>query len=162
MAHYDWSNTVTTWHFNPENVRDPAIVFNDTSLPVGTAPSYVGTSYGFEPVNFAPSINAGSRATKWNTIPLDQFGLPPSAKVVILSGYVSTFDWTDHIYVWYRATGSAWDLSPLHDSAYHDAITAFVPVGHTPEGVPAIDIAWQLNNPTALARMNLILSGWAE
>lgn len=176
MALYNWSNTVTQWHFNPENVRDPTFVFNNTSLVYGgPINGYSNTPYDFTPINFAPTINKPI-ADNFTQIKLDQFGVSDRAKIVILTGNCGITGpnmWKGTVYVWCRAPGSIWHLSPIFDGGYAGSMCLHVPVALNSEGVPAIEIAWGTNDldPTNWgtgnhvndsAWLNLILSGWGE
>lgn len=180
MALYSWANTVTQWHFNPNNVRDPTIVFNNTSLVYGgPVTGYSDTPYAFAPINFAPNINSPT-ASVWTQIKLDQFGVSSTAKQVILTGncgITGKNEWTGTIYAWFRAPGSNWELSPIFDGGYAGSLSVHAPVALDASGVPAIEMAWGTNgldstnwgkgDPTNSpiidqAWFNLILTGWGE
>ena len=174
MAIFDWSNCVTTWHFNPNDVRDPTIVYNVVTNPYGSAPGYDGTKYDFAPKNFAPNLNV-PKPSVWTTILLDQFGVTCNAKEVILTGNCGTSgvnQWRGIIYAWFRRPGTDWDLSPIFDGGYSGSLSVHAPVGLV-NGVPAIEMAWGVNlmDPTNWgtgqpcndgAWLNLILTGWGE
>ncbi|AUC98360.1 MULTISPECIES: hypothetical protein [Bradyrhizobium] len=182
-AQTNWTNTCTTWHFNPNNVRDPTIVFNNTSLPNwGVCPGYDGTPYEFHPCNFAPnttpatcSDGTGPKdacANTWTQIPLwPQFNIPATAKEVILTGnsYITgPNQWTATVYAWFRAPGSTWALSPIFDGGYMSTLVVHAPVGLV-NGVPNIEMAWRAEGATLAPAPNpdtvalvMILSGWCE
>ncbi|MES5482289.1 hypothetical protein QMZ05_05980 [Bradyrhizobium sp. INPA03-11B] len=181
-AQYDWSNMCSTWHFNPQNVRDPTIVFNNTSLPnYGVCPGYDNTPYAFTPCNFAPNTTPAmcsngtgptdACASVWTQIPLAQFGVPATAKEVLLTGNASIAgpnQWTGTIYAWFRKPGSTWALSPIFDGGYRSSLTVHAPVGLV-NGLPMIEMAWRGEGLTLApapnydtATLNLILSGWCE
>lgn len=167
MAVYDWSNCVTTWHFNPNDVRDPTIVFNNTANAIGSAPGYDGTVYDFTPKNFAPNTNVPA-ATTWTTILLDQFGVGVTAKEVILTGncgITGTHMWSGVIYMWFRKPDSTWDLSPIFDGGYDGSFSVHAPVGLV-SGVPAIEMAWGTDSLDIgygdEAWLNAILTAWGE
>ena len=157
-AVYDWSNTCSTWHFNPANVRDPTIVFNNTGLPYGgPVTGYTGTPYAFTPINFAPQTGPAmcsngtgpttACAGTWTLIPLDQFGVSATAKEVILTGNAGLSGpdmWTNVIYAWFRAPGSTWALSPIFDGGYYSNVAVHAPVALV-SGVPNIQMAWAIN-----------------
>lgn len=171
-AVFDWSNSCATWHFNPNNVRDPTAVFNNTGITnYGECPGYDNTQYAFKPCNFAPSVAASPNQT-WTDIPLGQFGLPVTAKEVILTGNSAISgpnQWTGAIEVWFRKPGSTWALSPIIDGGYKSSFTVHAPVGLI-NGIPNIEISWYglgLNigpagPSTDTASLNFILSGWCE
>jgi hypothetical protein len=167
MAISNWTNTITKLHFNPNNVRDPTIVFNNTANPIGSAPGYDGTQYDFQPKNFPPNTNV-SAATTWTTILLGQFGVGPTAKEVILTGncgITGPNEWKGVIYCWFRRPGSNWDLSPIVDGSYQGSFTVHAPVGLV-NGEPAIEMAWGVRGLNLgqgdEAYLNIILSGWGE
>jgi len=167
VAQWNWSNSVTKWYFNPDNVRDPTMVFNNTALPVGGPIPGYGPPYDFIPINFAP--NVGVPAANWTTIKLGQFGIPSTAKQIIttidssLMG-PSNDKWNNTIYSWFRRPGSTWNKSPIQDSGYADCCTVFAPVGIV-DNEAAIEMAWGFahalpNGDTAW--LTAILTGWGE
>jgi hypothetical protein len=176
-AIYDWSNTCFIWHFNPNDVRDPTIIFNNTSDPINNVSGYSGTEYAFTPINFPPqsalamcSDGSGPKpfcANTWTQITLSQFGISVTAKEVILtinSGFLGPHMWTNVAYAWFRAPGSSWALSPIYDGGYYSDGAVHVPVGLV-NGVPTIEAAWRINGTMATgddAWLNAILTGWCE
>jgi len=166
MAVYDWSNTITQWHFNPDDVRDPTIVFNNTNNPIGHAPGYDGTKYDFAPKNFPPNNTVPTQV--WTTIPLDQFGVLPTAKEVVLTGncgITGAHEWSGTIYAWFRKPGSTWNLSPIFDGGYQGSFCVHAPVGLV-NGVPAIEMSWGTNGLSIgggdQAWLTIILTAWGE
>jgi hypothetical protein len=148
MAIYNWTNTVITWHFNPDNVRDPTIIYNVVTEAYGTASGYTGTSYAFSPINFAPNNNDTTFGSNTYTrILLEQFGITStSAKEVIITGNAGAsgaHEWTGWIYLWFRAPGSSWDKSPIANFVGTVSnFTVHAPVGLGADGKPAIEVAW--------------------
>ncbi len=165
MAIYDWSNCVTKWHFNPNDVRDPTIVFNNTSNPIGSAPGYDNTEYDFQPKNFAPNLNV-PKPEYWTSIKLDQFGVGRCSKQVILTGNCGITGpkmWSGAVYMWFRRPGSDWNLSPIFDGGYAGSFCVHAPVGLI-DDTPAIEMAWGTNglNIGDNAWLNAILTAWGE
>lgn len=176
----DWQSEGCTWHYNKTNVRDPTIVYNSTGYVVGTCPGYeITTPYFFTPCNFAPQSGPAmcsngtgptvACAATFTRILLDQFNVPANAKAVQLTGKAGTFaggphQFTNIIYLWARAGGSTWALSPFHDGDYLSSVSIPVPVGLV-DGVPAIEFAWAVIgtiSPGDGGWVNLILSGYCN
>lgn len=175
MQQIDWSNTVTTWHFNPDNVREPQIVFNNTGVAYGSAPGFDGTPQDFSPKNFAPNASNAGLPYTWTQVHLDQFNVGAGAKEVILTGDAGLSGahmWTGGIYLWFRKPGSMWSKARSFYCGYTGNFTIHVPVGLV-NGAPTIEMAWGLvgldpinwgtgNAPNDTAWLNMVLSGWGE
>jgi hypothetical protein len=176
-AVYDWSNTCTIKHYNRDDVRNPTIIFNNTNLPTGHCKGYDNTEYAFTPCNFAPQpgpaiCSDGEGPTPfcagtWTPITLSQFGIPITAKEILVTlntGFKGPDMWGNVEYVWFRAGGSTWAMSPIYDGGYWGDDSVPVPVGLV-NGVPTIEAAWGINGTMAAgddAWLNAILSGWCE
>ena len=162
MARYDWSNCITSLAFNPNDVRDPTVIYNNVGLVYGgPIVGYTGTDYAFEPINFEPSVGAVDHTIpyKWKQIPLDQFlrdpvtGDIPDAKQALItlnSGTSGANMWNRVVYAWARKPGTAWNLSPIFNGGYLTSLLIAAPIGAITKAdgtqVPGIEIAWGVNS----------------
>lgn len=187
MALYSWKNRVTEWFLGDDNCRDPNMVFNNTALLYGgPIVGYNDTPYAIDPINFAPHIDS-MKANTFTKIGLSQFlrhkvtgqlpdPLPKVIKITGNCGLTGIDKWNGVIYVWARAYGSSWNLSPIEDGGYQGSFHFPIPVGVDENGEPAIDMAWgtmgvrdttNWGADPALPRvngawLNIILSEWGR
>lgn len=171
MAVYDWTQLQSKDWINPDNVRDPTIIFNNTALPIGgPVGGYTGTVYAFDPINFASNIIVPPSppiASVWTTVKLGQFGIPNTARAIRItgnSGMTGPNMWKAVTYLWVRRKGSDWDLSPVYNGGYIGNFSELhIPCGVF-EGEAAVDLAWGLSGLNLAAGdnawMQAVISEW--
>ncbi len=147
-AQFNWANTCTIWHSNPDNRRDPTFVWDTTQTPPGQCNGYDGTPYVFSPCN--------NIVGSWATVPVDQFGIGKAAKEVRATGRVNVAGGS--LYLYTRAPGSMWFHSNNLTFNWDDNVSFTMPVAN---GAVEYMLTRVGAGPTSYT-VNFIIDGWCE
>lgn len=147
-AVFNWADTCTLWHSNPDNRRDPTGVWDTSQSAIGTCVGYDNAVYAFTPCNNA--------LDGFNTVPVAQFGIGDTAKEIRVTGRVNISGGSLYLYV--RAPGSTWFHSNNLTFNWDENVSFTMPVAN---GAFQYMLKRVGAGPTSYT-VNFIIDGWCE